>query len=251
MTSFKKTQRQFSQAIRNPEIAGAVDADEARRLAVYQSLFFNNILNFLQSGFPVIFEILSETKGRALARHFFAQHHCRSPYFAQISREFVEYLSSGPDCVNDYPEWLAELAHYEWLELDVSIRKTSVPVNFWKHDGIPDQLCVSPLATLASYIFPVHLLGTDFSSPEASESRHYYVVYRSRDDQVEFMVLNPLTAVLVNLIDLAEEPISMPEIVSELAGQAPALSLQQIESGAYQAVSEMLKSGILISGNQK
>ncbi|WP_414827933.1 DUF2063 domain-containing protein [Alteromonas sp. H39] len=245
MKSFQATQRQFTQAIRNPESATPANPDEARRLAVYQSLFFNNILNFLQSGFPVIFDILSEKQSETLARQFFAQHHCRSPYFAQISQEFVEFLSSGPKCLSDYPDWLPELAHYEWLELDVSIRKTPTPVAFWDRDEVPETVCVSPLASLVSYIYPVHLLGPDFLTPEINEHRHYYVVYRNRDEDVAFMVVNPLTAMLVNM---AEESISVSDIVTGLREQVPSLSPQQVESGAFKTISEMLDSGILIAG---
>lgn len=248
MTPFRNTQQQFTHAIRNPDSANVVDADEARRLAVYQSLFFNNIMNFLQSGFPVIFGILTSAQGSALAREFFARHSCRSPYFAQISQEFVEFLSTSPACLADYPPWLPELAHYEWLELDVSIRKTAFEVAFWDSNDLPFRFSVSPLATLASYTYPVHLLGPDCRSPEVSENRYYYVVYRNREEEVAFTVVNPLTAMLVNMIEQAEEALSVPDIVSGLCEQAPTLPPEQIESGARQTLSDMLKSGILIAG---
>lgn len=249
MTAFRTIQQQFTHGIRNPDSADTVDANEARRLGVYQSLFFNNIMNFLQSGFPVIFGILTNAQGIALAREFFARHSCRSPYFAQISQEFVEFLSTSPACLADYPPWLPELAHYEWLELDVSIRRAAFEVEFWEGNDLPGQCCVSPLATLASYTYPVHLLGPDFRSPEASENRYYYVVYRDREDEVAFTVVNPLTAMLVNMIEQAGEALSLNDIVSGLCGQAPSLSPEQIESGARQTLSDMLKSGILIAGD--
>lgn len=249
MTSFQTVQKQFTHAIRNPEQAKPKSEDEARRLAVYQSLFFNNITNFLESGFPVIFDILTEEQGIELTRHFFAEHHCRSPYFAQISKEFVEYLSSAPDCLSAFPDWLPELAHYEWMELDVSIRKTSAPVSFWKDESFPNRLRVSPLASLVSYAYPVHLLGPDFTAPEMSDNRHYYVIYRNHDDGVDFMVLNPLTAMLINMIEQSDEAMSVEAVVTSLCKQVPALPPQQIETGAQQTLSEMLKRGIVIAGD--
>lgn len=105
-------------------------------MEIYQSLFFNNIDNFVSTAFPVLKSIVIKLYGEkgweSLVRQFFIEHECRSPYFAEISKEFVEYLSCSPELAIALPIFSAELAHYEWLELDVSIRSNDDTANFMK-----------------------------------------------------------------------------------------------------------------------
>ena len=125
--SFLTTQNTFVNAIKDPRTFNSSDADHTRRMKIYQSLFFNNIDNFVSTGFPVLKSIVLKLYGEkgweGIVRQFFIEHECRSPYFAEISKEFVEYLSTEPSFDIALPTFAAELAHYEWLELDVSIRK--------------------------------------------------------------------------------------------------------------------------------
>ena len=58
---------------------------EERRVRVYRELFFNNIEGLLASGFPVIHEILGETKWKALVRAFYVDHRSQTPLFTEIA----------------------------------------------------------------------------------------------------------------------------------------------------------------------
>ncbi|MCU7556008.1 putative DNA-binding domain-containing protein [Alteromonas sp. ASW11-19] len=247
MTELTQLQQQLANAIRTPEKYEPANSDEKRRLAVYQSLFRNNIENFLENGFPVIHQTLPADLWKLLVSAFFAEHPCRSPYFADIGKEFVEYLSTAPDIIANMPLWLPELAHYEWLELDISIRKTNEPVCFAENGLLPDSITVSPLASLVSYEYPVHLIGPDFQSPEASDQRHYYMVFRGRDHNVEFAVINPLTARLVHLLELSTAALSLDDVVSTLADELPAFTYTQLHQGAAATVQDLLNKGALIS----
>ncbi len=246
MGELTQIQQQLAEAIRTPEHHSPVNAEEKRRLAVYQSLFRNNINSFLVSGFPVIHQILPANQWQSLVGAFFAGHHCRSPYFAEIGKEFVEYLSTSPAVLAELPAWLPELAHYEWLELDIGIRKTPAPVRFGDKGILPDSLTLSPLASVVSYAYPVHLIGPDCQSPAPAAQRHYYLVYRDRHDKVEFAVINPLTAQLVHLLALSEDGLGLEEVVATLAEGLPDIPYTQLHEGATATLRDLINKGAVI-----
>jgi hypothetical protein len=151
MKSLRETQDAFIQHLKNPQANPFDGGIEDRRLKIYRELFFNNILGFLSSGFPVLESLYSEQQWKVLARNFFSEHECRSPYFIDISKEFVEYLSSEYELGEFDPVFMRELAHYEWLELDVSIRKSNQTAKAWDGHSQLTQIQMSDLASLVSY----------------------------------------------------------------------------------------------------
>jgi len=244
--NFKTVQQEFVNAIKNPDSFETNDADIKRRMDIYQSLFFNNISGFISTGFPVLKSLVSEENWNALVRAFFIHHESRSPYFSDISKEFVEYLSASPELPFQLPAFAAELAHYEWLELDVSIRKASHAVVYFKAGEQVTLVSVSPLATLASYTYPVHLIGVDHIPEAPAPEQQFYVVYRNEEQRVEFVHLNPLTAVLLHTIEQHEQGIDIDALGEQLCKQLDHLPDQTVLQGMQQIVSDMLQKGILL-----
>ena len=119
---FKSKQHEFAAYIRDPE-NNPVPADvKEQRMDMYRELFFNNIEGFLSGNFPVLRKILNDRQWFALAQDFFAKHPCKTPYFSQIPEEFLDYLQNERDSSEDLP-FMLELAHYEWVEMALSIAK--------------------------------------------------------------------------------------------------------------------------------
>ena len=197
MKSLRETQHAFIQHIKNPEDNPFDHGIEDRRLKIYRELFFNNILSFLSSGFPILESLYSEQQWKDLARIFFIKHDCRSPYFIDISKEFVEFLSNEYKLSESDPIFMRELAHYEWLELDVSVRKSSQMTKKWDGFSPITQVQMSDLATLVSYQYPVHQISAEFSPSQSSEIV-YLVVYRDTTDKVNFTLINAVSAHLLN-----------------------------------------------------
>ncbi len=244
--NFKSVQQEFVNAIKNPDSFETNDADIKRRLDIYQSLFFNNISGFISTGFPVLKSLVSEENWNVLVRAFFIHHESRSPYFSDISKEFVEYLSTSPELPFQLPAFAAELAHYEWLELDISIRKTSHDVLYFNAGEQVTMVSVSPLATLASYTYPVHLIGVDHIPEAPAPEQQFYVVYRNEEQRVEFVHLNPLTAVLLHTIEQHEQGIDIDALGEQLCKQLDHLPEHTVLQGMQQIVSNMLQKGILL-----
>lgn len=246
MNLFSELQNNFVQAIKDPSTYTPANEDEARRMAIYQSLFFNNINGFVSTGFPVLKSLLTDTQWERLVRHFFISHSCRTPFFAEISKEFVEYLASDDVCSDELPPFAAELAHYEWLELDVGIRKTEHHVEFFDGDVLPTKVCVSPLATLASYTFPVHLIGPDHQPDAPSSEQQFYIVYRDSTLQVQFAHINSVSAMLFYTIEQYENGVTIDVLEASLVKQLPQIPKEAVINGMRQTMFDMLTKGMVL-----
>lgn len=244
MTSFKDTQHAFIQHIKNPVAHPEVSGIEDRRLKIYRELFFNNILGFLSSGFPVLQSLYTDTQWQGVARKFFIEHKCRSPYFIDISKEFVEYLSNEYELSAEDPVFIKELAHYEWLELDVSVRKSSQDMRPWDGNSPIKQVQMSGLASLVSYQYPVHQISSDYQPTEISDV-NYLVIYRDDKDEVNFSLLNAVTAFLLNTI-IEQGTISLNQLTESMSQAMPQLTVEQVNDSLVQVVKQLLRQQILL-----
>lgn len=231
--------------IREPEKHKAIFGIEDRRLKIYRELFFNNIKGFLSSGFPVLESLYTEDGWEKLARLFFSHHDCRSPYFVDISKEFVEFLSNEYISEDEDFLFLQELAHYEWLELDISVRKANIQDDVWRNEEPFNAVYFSPLAELVSYGYPVHQISEDFIPTEPLKEPVYLVVNRRSDDEVSFTQVNMVTASLLNLI-LQYEQITLKELVSLMQSQMPEFPEEQLRKALGDILEQMLTKQILL-----
>ncbi len=199
---FIRRQYEFAAHIRDPDNQPAPAEIEDRRMAIYRELFYNNVEGFLSGTFPVLRTLYNDTDWHLLVRDYFSHHRAQTPLFLEIPREFINWLNNERDAqANDLP-FLHELAHYEWVELALSISEESTEQENINPEGnlLTGIPVLSPLAWHLSYRFPVHRIGPDFIPEEPGEQPTNIVVYRDRQDVVGFMEVNPVTKRLLELI---------------------------------------------------
>lgn len=196
-------QYEFAAHIRDPDHNNAPAQVEDRRMKIYRELFYNNVEGFLSNAFPVLRGLMDDTHWHALARDFFARHRSHSPLFLEIPREFLNYLEQErrehPD---DFP-FLLELAHYEWVELALSVAENEEqPAATMDPQGdlLTGVPVLSALAWPLSYRYPVHRISPDFVPATAPEQMTYLLVYRDPHDEVGFIELNQVSARLFALL---------------------------------------------------
>lgn len=244
---FQKKQYAFAAHIRDPENNPAPTGIEDRRMAIYRELFFNNLLKLLSSTFPVLTRLHSREKWRAFIRQFMIMHKAQTPYFLEIPKEFLTFLENEYQADDDDFPFLLELAHYEWVELALSVSEETnedlaVDPEGDLLDGIPVK---SRLAWALTYRFPVHRISESYKPDEAGEHPTFMVIYRNREDELGFMELNPVTARLLELIGENEGNSGrelLEALADEIAYPDPAAL---IEHGAA-TMQEMFAAEILI-----
>lgn len=243
---FQQLQYQFAAHIRDP-LQAAPSQIEDRRMKIYRELFFNNIESFLANGFPVLRSLMSDESWQALARDFFSRHQCHTPYFLEISQEFLTYLQSERcEQAGDFP-FMLELAHYEWLELAMDVDPDCIPATGFNPEGdlLQGQPVLSPLVNVACYEYPVHHISRDFIPQAPSEQPHYLIIYRNSADQVRFMEINAVTARM--LVLLQEVPgLTGRDVIQRLQQELQHPQPEVVVEGGRQALQHLRRAGIVL-----
>jgi len=171
-------------------------------MSVYRELFYNNLESLLTGNFPVLRRLLDDAHWHDMVRDFFIEHRCETPYFLEISQEFLAYLQNERKTDPRDPPFLLELAHYEWVELALAISDEDPDLAGADPNGDPmtGRPLVSPLAWSLSYSFPVHRISPELQPIEPLVEPTRLVVYRTRSDEVEFLVVNAVTQRLLQLL---------------------------------------------------
>ncbi|MBA3929208.1 MAG: DUF2063 domain-containing protein [Xanthomonas sp.] len=232
----------LSRHLRDPSSHPPPPSIEARRLAIYRDLFFNNIEALLAGNFPVIRKTLGDDAWRALVRRFYADHRSQTPLFPEIAREFIRYLESRED--DALPPWLRELAHYEWVELALQIADDTMPPHAPDGDLLAGEPVVSPFAWALAYQWPVHRIGPDFQPDVPSGEPTLLLVRRDAGHQVRFAAISPLVYRLVEL--LGEGGRSGGDTLRQLAMEAGAEDVSAFVDQGAAMLSRMREEGTLL-----
>jgi hypothetical protein len=246
--AFIRQQYAFAAHIRDPQANPCPGDVEDRRMAIYRELFYNNVEGFLAGGFPVLRDITPDQPWHAMVRDFLAHHRSQTPLFPEFGQEFLSYLEHERGAVEGDPPFLLELAHYEWVEsaLLMSDADLGAPAADPNGDIYFARPILSPLCWSLSYRFPVHRISQEFQPQEPGEQATHLVVYRNRQDQVEFLEINPVTQRLLQL--LKENPEStgqdaVTRIADEMQHPQPEVVLQ-----AGRQLLEDLRSRNILTG---
>lgn len=206
---FRELQYAFAAHLRNPDTNPAPEGVEESRLAIYRDLFFNNAKSLLAGTFPVLHRILGGHRWEGIIRDYYHRHVSHTPLFLEVPQEFLAYLNEEFDPAalpGEWPAFIKELAHYEWVELAVSVDPCDIETENFSRDGnILDGIPVlSPVAWPLAYEYPVHRISPEFQPEAPGEQPAFLVVYRKRNDEVGFTEINAVTARLLELMQQNE-----------------------------------------------
>jgi hypothetical protein len=199
LPEFQRYQLAFTAHIRDPKAQPRPPGVAARRMKIYNELLYNNVEGFLLACFPVSRQVLGARKWMKLVRAFFSAHRSHTPYFRQIPDEFIQFLQNEHTLPEDYPPYLPALAHYEWIELVLSVSNRcadrAVDAEGDLLEGVP---LLNPVLANLRYDWPVHRIAPRRKiRPEET----CLLVFRDANDQVQFSAINAFTARLLALLE--------------------------------------------------
>ena len=247
LPEFQQKQYAFAAHIRDPENNPAPSGVEDRRMAIYRELFFNNLHSLLGSTFPIIKKLHKPDKFRSLIRAFMVRHQAQTPYFLEIPQEFLAFLQDEYELQDDDFPFLVELAHYEWVELALSVSEDTNEAQNTDSDGdllegIPVR---SVLARTYAYQYPVHRISTDYLPTEPGEALTFIAVCRKANDDMDFLELNPETARLLEMIDTNEQDTGR-ELLLKLAEEINYADAETLVVHGAEAMRKMRQAEILL-----
>lgn len=200
LPGFRETQIEFAAHIRDPESNPRPADVEPRRMQIYLDLFYNNIEGFLANGFPIAKQVLGHDAWHELVREFVHLHPSDSPYFLEVSQEFLTFL--GARGAGRVASFMLELCHYEWVELALNVSDVAMPEEEIDPSGdlLGQRIVVSPLIWPLAYRYPVHEIGPQYQPLDPPVESTHLVVYRRKDDKVKFLLANAVTLRLIELL---------------------------------------------------
>lgn len=243
---FRRLQRKLTAHLRDPEHNPPPEGVDDRRLRIYRELIYNNVEGFLSGGFPVIRSLYDDAAWHGLVRDFLRSHRAGTPYFPEIGREFVAWLQDVHRLHPGDPPFLAEMAHYEYVE--VALTLAEAPADWQplppEADLLQARPALSPLAWLLGYRFPVHRIGPQHRPAQPSETPHHLLVHRTPRDAIAFLELNPVTARLVHLIQNNAGRTSR-ELLEQIADELGHADPGPVIGGGLEVLAELRKRGVL------
>jgi len=247
LPDFQRYQYAFAAHIRDPKQHKRPLGIEARRMAIYNELLYNNLESFLLTCFPVMRKILSKRRWDKLVRGFFSSHRSHTPYFRQIPDEFMQFLQNEWTDGENYPDYLLELAHYEWIELVLSVSNRDEQAQAVDPDGdlmtgIP---VLNPVLANLAYQWPVHRIR-----PRAKIERAptYLLVFRDAAMHVHFMEQSAVSARLVRLLETGT--LTGEQVAAQLAAELGYASSGQLTAFAAEFLQNLKQTGALVGARQ-
>lgn len=240
---FQQTQRAFVAHLRTPQQAPAPHDVAPRRIALYRELLLANITEQLSAAFPVLHAITTAADWQALCSDFFANHRCASPLFHQLPQEFLHWLEEEREPGASDPPYRLELAHYEWVELALSLAEAELPASA----PLPEPLLswrprLSPLAWPLAYRFAVHRIADQQAEPAPQAT--WLLVYRDRHHRIGFMELNAMTARLLQLL-AHHAGASVAQLLTLLADELRDRERHGVQQGGVELLQQLHRHDIL------
>jgi len=252
----REQQSALTRHLRDPDGHAAPAGIEERRLAIYRDLLFNNIEALLAGNFPVIRTLLGDDGWKLLVRAFYRDHRCQTPLFPEIAQEFLAFAQARGEHAEGDPPYLAELAHYEWVELALQISEASNDDVDHEPGGEPEPdrrralldgaPVLSPLAWPFFYRWPVHKLSPGYAPAVPPDAPTLLLLRREPDGTVRFSELSPLAFRLLQR--LAESPaLSGREQLQALAQEAATPDPATFIDSGTALLEQMHASGVLLA----
>lgn len=268
--SLRDWQSQLSQALLLPEPPGlcqltALQGLEGRRLALYEELMFNTVVETLGSIYPYCYRLISrdgqwETDWSSLVEAYRRAYPNVSYKLMGAVSSFPEFLAGQCALLQGYP-FLPELALYEWLEMQV-LNLPDSPIALSMQAAVPSLEqwdAHAPVWNLARQLqaFQFHIpeileaMNTeerDFQAATVLPKPVDILIYRDPQTlEVRFFCLNGLTAQLMQLSDRSNH--SYSELMAALLAVSPVLQAvpaEIIRQQLYALFQTCLQNGMLL-----
>ena len=240
MLAFQQFQHALAQHLRDPHHTRRPAGVPPRRMAVYNELVFNNLCGFVDSCFPVSRQLLGEARWRRLCRTFGRDWPLHTPWFREIPREFVRYLSEG-HIAQPLPRWLADLARYEWAELVVDVMDVTPPAHDPQGNLMQARVLLNPARVDVASAWPVHRIGLAWQ-PRQTEPT-FLVVFRDAQQEVQFTEINAVTAHVLALLDRG---LTGQQAFAQLAQEMAHPDPEALQGFGEQLLNSLREQGVLL-----
>lgn len=242
MIGLKEYQMAFTSHIRDPKNIPLPEGVNARGMAVYTEIVFNNIESSIAVCFPVLKKVLGEAIWLSLVREFFIKQPCTTPIFREIPEAFLAFINH----VSNLPPYAQNLAHYEWIELYLAYSNEAVDVIKLdvESDLLDYPLVFVPAMALLSYDYPVHQISPENIPLSPLETPVNLLVYRDAMDQVKFVELNQITLKLLGV--LKDRQLTARQALIDIASAMQFIDIDLLVNYGLEILRDLKSQGVIL-----
>ena len=124
--------------------ANKIPKKAIERIKVYRDLVHNSFYELITKIYPFTKELLKKD-WKKLISEYIEECPPRSPILNKVAEPFPQFISRKKKLLSKYP-FIAELALYEWLELDVSDKE---------YDLVHNKGSLNPANEICRFSFPI------------------------------------------------------------------------------------------------
>ena len=210
------------------------------RIKIYRELVKNSFYDISTNIYPFTYKLLSKSWDKLLS-DYLEKYPPSSPILNKVIEHLPEYLSARKDILKKYP-FISELAHYEWLEVEIYEREGS--------SGKSKILSLNPVHEICTFQYPipeiVEMIENNQTLGKIYKQKTNVLVYRDpKDFSVRFFELSTSTLAFVELLKTG---FSIDMVIYFLANayQVDESGYKAFEKEAMKLVSLLKKSRILV-----
>ena len=201
MMNFQTVQKQFLAHLRDPINQPIPNGFTHQGIQIYVDLLYTNFNESLERCFPLTHQLVGEEIWQRLVKSFITEHSCQSPYYRQLPEQFISYLQAKK--TDEFaPPYLLELAHFEWIELALTVAESDpiINPNTITNDWLVSRPLFAPVFAIFHYQYPVQLINSHFQPTEPPEQPTHILGFRDKNDVVQFIELEPATSRLLEIL---------------------------------------------------
>ena len=247
---FIRLQRLFTRHLRDPDQQASPPGHEDRRMAIYRHAVFANVEGFMKDNFPRVREIFDDERWNAMVRDYLIVHASGASAFVDLPLEFLEYLESERNDPAD-PPFLAELAHFDWLETLIGADERQIDLTGIDRSGdlIKEIPVPNPILEIVTYRFPVHTIDSEYQPIVPPPAATRIAAFRDLDNLYGFLDLSSASARLLELIieDRGRTGFEIYQIVANELGRDDVSTLIEASS----AILERMLERVVILGTRR
>jgi uncharacterized protein len=238
MLAFQQYQLEFTAHLRDPKANKKPAKVNDARMAVYREIVFNNLFGAVSACYPVCQQCVGKRAWQRLVRGFFADYAASSPFFREIPQHFLAYLNQA----QQLPDYLPQLAHYEWVELALASQVTQTP-RLSRHCDLLNEIPVlAPAHQLLTYDYPVHHISPRFKPNTHTQT--FLLVFRNVHNMVKFIELNPMTYQLLHLIQ--QNQLTGKQALTQLAAAMQHPDVNAVIGFGEEILNDLVERGAII-----
>jgi len=141
---------------------------------------------------------------------------------------------------------LQDLAHYEWIELILSVSTREIDLAQIDEAGdlMEGRPALNPVLSLQTYSFPVHRISPKFKPTAQQKEETHFAILRNRNDAVKFVLINAVSKRFLEI--LQAEPLSGKQALLQIARELNHPNPEVVLAGGLEMMQTLQQSEVIL-----